>query len=133
MRILAITNLYPPHHIGGYELACQEAVEAFKTRGHHIKVLTSTYGADSPRSEGEVYRWLTCNFDKTIDWQTGVLKETANQAALRQICTSFEPEVVFIWNMSYISISLAALADTMGYPTCYYVFDNWLATFFPVF
>src|SRR5487761_838342 len=41
MRILAISNLYPPIFIGGYELCCHQAVDALRRRGHEARVLTS--------------------------------------------------------------------------------------------
>ena len=44
MRILVVSNLYPPHIIGGYELGCRDIVEALKRRGHELLVLTSDYG-----------------------------------------------------------------------------------------
>ena len=38
MRLLVLTNMYPPHHYGGYELSCQEAVEALRAAGHDVLV-----------------------------------------------------------------------------------------------
>ncbi len=40
MRILTISNLYPPDFIGGYEVLCQQAVDALRSRGHEVLVLT---------------------------------------------------------------------------------------------
>jgi len=34
MRILVLTNLYPPHYVGGNELRCRDITEALKERGH---------------------------------------------------------------------------------------------------
>ncbi|WP_163360424.1 glycosyltransferase family 4 protein, partial [Klebsiella aerogenes] len=41
MRILFLTNLYPPVILGGYEIACAQTAEALKKRGHEVRVLTS--------------------------------------------------------------------------------------------
>ena len=30
LRVLVLTNIYPPHHYGGYELACQAVVERWR-------------------------------------------------------------------------------------------------------
>src|SRR5436190_17861800 len=46
MKILVLTNLYPPHYVGGYELHCQTVVKALRKRGHEIAVLTSDHGVD---------------------------------------------------------------------------------------
>ena len=40
MKILVVTNLYPPHHVGGYELGCRDVVEKLRARGHTVRVLT---------------------------------------------------------------------------------------------
>jgi heptosyltransferase-2 len=105
-----------------------EMVENLKHRGHKVIVLTSTYGEDRVRSEADVQRWLMLRFDRALNWRAGLLKEAINQAAIRRVCERFVPEVVFLWNMSHISISLASVAHEMGVPICCYVFDNWLAT-----
>ena len=42
MKVLAISNLYPPDFIGGYELACAQVVDALRVRGHEVEVLTTS-------------------------------------------------------------------------------------------
>ena len=44
MKILVVSNLYPPHYVGGYELRCEVAVKALGARGHTVRVLTSNHG-----------------------------------------------------------------------------------------
>jgi glycogen(starch) synthase len=126
MRILVVSNLYPPYYVGGYELGCKDVVEGLKTRGHDVRVLTSTYKVNKVQMEEGVYRWLQACFDRTSD--RVLYKELVNQTAFKQLCGDFSPHIVFLWNITHISISLASLAEEMGLPTCYYVFDNWLAT-----
>ena len=41
MRILILSNLYPPDMIGGYELACSQVVDALQGRHHDVHVLTA--------------------------------------------------------------------------------------------
>ncbi len=41
LRILVVTNLYPPHYHGGYELRCAQVAEAMQSAGHTVRVLTS--------------------------------------------------------------------------------------------
>ena len=40
VKILVLSNLYPPDVIGGYELGCKQAVDALRARGHDVRVLT---------------------------------------------------------------------------------------------
>ena len=130
LRICVVTNYYPPHFIGGYELGCRDIVEALKRRGHQVKVLTSIYKVDQPQTDGEVYRWLQLS-----QWWTpnllrdlaGVLrKEQTNQKAFRQLCREFEPDLVYMWNPVGISLSIVSVAQRLGLPVCYFVSDHWL-------
>lgn len=41
MKILVITGLYPPYHLGGYEIRNKNIIDALACRGHTIKVLSS--------------------------------------------------------------------------------------------
>ena len=41
MRVLCVGNMYPPHHLGGYELVWQRAVQALRAAGHGVRVLTT--------------------------------------------------------------------------------------------
>ena len=130
LRICVVTNYYPPHFIGGYELGCRDIVEALKRRGHQVRVLTSTYKVDQPQTDGEVYRWLQIG-----QWWTPNLlrdlaavlrKETTNQKAFRQLCREFEPDLVYMWNPVGISLSIVSVAQQLGLPVCYFVSDHWL-------
>jgi glycosyltransferase involved in cell wall biosynthesis len=134
MRILVLSNFYPPYYIGGYELGCRDAVEALRARGHEVKVLTSTYGIEKPECEGDIYRWL----ETDIEWRNWkeqgspkyilklLKKELNNKRSLRRLCEMFPPDVVYIWKLTHTSISLAFSARDLGYPTCFYIFDHWL-------
>lgn len=128
MRILVISNLYPPHFIGGYELACENIVEALILRGHDVRVLTSTYAIGEEKIENNVYRLLRVHYHRSLLKATILYKEIVNQKHFRRLCADFAPELIFIWNATGISISLAHIAEQMRLPVCYYVFDNWLAT-----
>jgi glycosyltransferase involved in cell wall biosynthesis len=41
MRILALSNLFPPDVIGGYELLARDVVLALRARGHDVEVVTT--------------------------------------------------------------------------------------------
>jgi glycogen synthase len=49
MKILFVTNFYPPHSIGGYEQWCHEVAQILSTRGHQVSILTSRYGERGTR------------------------------------------------------------------------------------
>ena len=53
MKILVLSNLYPPDVIGGYELGCKQVVDALRARGHDVRVLTTAPRTPVP-AEGHV-------------------------------------------------------------------------------
>ena len=133
LQVLVVTNLYPPHHIGGYELGCQDVVEALRQRGHRVQVLTSRYGTARPRQEDHVFRWLPT----TLTWSYArptpgyylrlFLLEWQSQILFTRIIKKYQPRLVYIWSPRYISLRLAMVARRLGIPTVYFVSDDWLA------
>lgn len=132
MRILVVSNLYPPYYIGGYELACRDVVEALKARGHAVEVLTSTYKVAEPSSENGVHRRLQNDIElqlQNIESSQENLKsmEQHNRKLFRELCRDFKPEIIFLWNIARISLSLLYVAQQLNIPYCCYVFDGWTA------
>ncbi|BCS53764.1 glycosyltransferase [Geobacter sp. SVR] len=128
MKVLVVSNIYPPYFVGGYELGCCNLVEALIERGHEVRVLTSTYGVNRELVQPPIYRLLRIDFDRLPSFPKVVRKEAANQRHFRRLCVEFVPDIVFCWNMSNISLSIAAIAGDLKIPVRYYLFDNWLAT-----
>jgi glycogen(starch) synthase len=128
VRVLLISNFYPPHYLGGYELGCYEVAEALKRRGHQAQVLTSNYGLKQPEGDGVVNRWLQASIGQNLYLISDLLrKELHNRRALTRAVADFRPEVIYIWNLWQVSLSLAYAAEEMAIPVSYYVFDHWLA------
>jgi glycogen synthase len=132
MRILVLSNFYPPYYIGGYELGCYEAVEALKARGHEVRVLTSFYGLNRPEQNGEIYRWLVAD----IGWKNkGAIitalkllkKEIENRRAFKRLLKKYSPDIIYIWNLGFTSISLIFTARELDRPVCFFVFDDWVS------
>ncbi len=130
MRILVISRGYPPSDRDDYALGCQEIVELLKERSHQVQVLTSAPRLRKLQKEGDVHRWLIKDridrFD-TQSWQTAFLKEVVNQASLKMLCRDFQPDIIFLFDLSRISASFAVLAQDMGLPVCFYISSDWLA------
>ncbi|PIY46050.1 MAG: hypothetical protein CO096_28575 [Armatimonadetes bacterium CG_4_9_14_3_um_filter_66_14] len=135
MKILVVSNLYPPHYRGGYELGCHDVVRGLQARGHRVLVLTSTYGVSEPtRTEG-VWRVLDHEIDRAERLPLGPLtrfgqlarREQRSRAAFLAAVLAFTPDVVYFWNLANLSITVAFLAESSGTPVCYFVSDPWLA------
>jgi hypothetical protein len=43
VRVLTVGNMYPPHHLGGYELMWQSTVRRLRSTGHEVRVITTDY------------------------------------------------------------------------------------------
>lgn len=130
MRILVLTNFYPPYYVGGYELGCRDVVEGLRARGHEVRVLTSTYKVNKPSRKHGVYRWLQTDFESNGDRSSFfrlLRKEITNRWAFKHACRSFRPDVVYAWNVTHISVSNLLMAQRMGLPVCYFVSDHWLS------
>ncbi len=130
MRILALSNFYPPHHIGGYELRCREVVEGLRRRGHEVCVLTGRYGAgyDGERS-ADVVRALQLAWGPPYPPEdlVGLLAtEAADRRALADLVGAFQPDVVAIWGMEFASQSLVASVLASALPVHLCLDDRWL-------
>lgn len=132
MRILTISNLYPPYFIGGYELGCRDVMQGLVDRGHEVTVLTSTWQIQKPFVEDDgaikVHRVL----HHYIGHERASLKQLRqmnppNRAKLLALVQEFQPDVIYIWNMAGLPLRLAFDAQQTGKPICYYVSDLWLS------
>ena len=135
MRVLVISNLYPPHFIGGYELGCRDVARELARRGHHVAVLTSTHGVagpgdDAPVADSVMVRRALRHFIGEAQMPSAARQwrmNAANHALLARMVREFKPDVIYIWNLSGVSLTLAFAAQRTGLPVCYYVSDLWLA------
>lgn len=132
MKILALTNLYPPHYVGGYELHCQTIVEALRDRGHSVQVLTSDHRvATAPAArEPGVHRRLRVHglFGHPF---LGIRElrelELQNNATLREVMRHSEPDLVFAWGLAGLSRSMLFTLEDLGVPVAFAVCDHWIA------
>jgi len=132
LRILVLTNFYPPHSLGGMELSCQETVRALVDLGHSVRILTSNHGVQEPSVEGNVSRVLNLEMELSPlrnAWRM-LLRHRADLAesrrALRQSIEEFDAEVLFIWGMWNLPRQLAADAEKLMRARVLYRFaDYW--------
>ena len=133
-RILAIGNMYPPHHAGGYELMWQAAMRQAAGAGHRVRILTTDYRADAgrPEDDADVHRTLRWYWDLdryefpdlTLAGRLAV--ERHNRGELRRHLREFDPDVVSFWSMGCMSLSLVEQVRRMGIPAAFVVHDDWL-------
>ena len=130
MKILALSNLYAPHAIGGYEERCRQMVEFFSARGHDVRVLSSTHGVGREVVEGRVARRLRIHGFFGHPWLPPhrlFLLERHNHRVLREELAAHQPDVVHVWNLGGLSKSLMLTLQEWGGPVVYDVSDHWIA------
>ena len=127
-------NLYPPHHLGGYELMWRSAVGHLRERGHEVRVLTTDWREAEPdRSTPEdpdVHRelrwyWHDHAFPRLGPFAVARL-ERHNARTLDRHVAELRPDAVSWWAMGGMSLSLIARAHRDGLPAACAVVDDWL-------
>ena len=131
VKILVLTNLYPPHHAGTYDLRSQILVEALKTRGHTLHVLTSTHGIGNEQRGGDIERRVPIHgaFSHPLVMRYGELKtlEILSHQALQETVAAFKPDLIFVHSLEGLSKSLIFTLQNLRLPVVYAVDNYWLA------
>ncbi|MEO7300636.1 MAG: glycosyltransferase, partial [Verrucomicrobiota bacterium] len=133
MKILVLSNLYPPLYVGGYELHCQIVVEGLRARGHIVQVLTSDFDVARqwiPLVETNVQRSLKIHGMFGHPW-LGIheleKQEQNNNETLRAEIEKFSPDLVYVWNMGGLSKSMLFTVQRLNIPMDFCVCDHWIA------
>jgi len=132
MRILFLSNFFPPARPGGYTQWCHEVAEGLAEQGHTIGVLTSCYEKEkAPASEQNIYRLLHLEGDlayyQPLHFFTGWKKQhRENLLHLEHTIKDFAPDLIFVWGMWALSKALPALAEQLlPGRVVYYLSDYW--------
>ena len=123
MRILVISDLYPPAVQGGYELECETVVEHLRRR-HTVLVLTSTRGSDVGAHPGVVRR---LPFPGPARARSVLAPLDAIRAAVttRRALASFMPDLVYVWNGSGIPQAAICVSEASDVSVAYRVAEHW--------
>lgn len=131
MKVLAVGSMYPPLHLGGYELVWQSVTHHLNDLGWEVRVLTSDYCADDAGlSEENVFRelrwyWRDHEFPRLPHVQRLRL-ERHNQRVLARHLHELKPDVVSWWAMGGMSMSLITQVAERRIPAIGFVMDEWL-------
>jgi len=132
MRILFLSNFFPPARPGGYTQWCHEVAERLAERGHNVGVLTSRYELEkAPVGEQNIYRLFHLEGDldyyEPIHFFTQWKKQhRENLACLENTVRDFAPDLIFVWGMWSLSKALPALAERLlPGRVVYYLSDYW--------
>jgi glycogen synthase len=133
LRILVVTNLYPPGFEGGYELGCAHVVAALREAGHDVRVLTSAGSGDEewvarvlrmpPIFDRAVMGAATRAERRELDLRARV-REPENVAALEALLDDFRPQVAYLWNLLGVGgFALLGCLQERGVPWLWHLMD----------
>jgi glycosyltransferase involved in cell wall biosynthesis len=134
MKLLFLTNFFPPASRGGYEQWCQEVALGLRDRGHDVCVLTSTHRSNDlqPADPDWIQRNLFLEMEFT-SLENAVnfflarkTREKKNLTQLQETINKFAPDMVLVWGMWNLPRSLPALAEKLlPGKVAYYIGDYW--------
>lgn len=131
MKILIISNVFPPGFIGGYELGALDIAKGLYNNGHEIQVLTSNYFWDEHEELKflNVSRSLLC---PTLEHQLispDHVKQRyydfQNIRILGNTIRQFKPDITLAFNLFGLgSFSIIQYLQKISLPTVLYLMDN---------
>lgn len=135
MKILIISNLYPPVVLGGYELACANVAHALHAQEHEILVLTGAshlpHSDDPPWVERTLHQSWFQHYETAqgpiTEWRLhhAACSDYVNTFRVLEALRRFKPDVCYLWNT--IGIGGAGLLDLLnvaGVPWAIHLMDR---------
>ncbi len=130
MKLLFLSNYFPPAAVGGYEQWCQEVAQALVERGHRVSVITSPANVEGDGGmpvhrviELEVIAGLRSTIGRFLRRKQ---LETSSLARIEQIVNEIQPDVALIWGMWNVPRSIPVLIEhLLPERTAYYLCDYW--------
>lgn len=137
MKIIAVSNLYPPDGLGGYEMGCRQIVTALHEAGHEVTVLTAAPRKPIHADERHLLRTLRLADPYAPSARNGGHPQgRAHQLALAGCCDAYnvhrfvaelerlQPDLVYFWNLWGLGgISLIAATQLLGLPWRMHIMD----------
>jgi glycogen(starch) synthase len=111
VKVLVVSNLYPPEVLGGYELGCAQVVEGLRRRGHKVVVLTTpstAEGGDAVSIRRDLQLAPVYNPQRFAPFSSSTWRHVlaasnfvnaGNTSILAEALQVTEPDVVYLWNL----------------------------------
>lgn len=133
--MLGIGTVYPPHHLGGYEIIWQGVTRRLAAAGHSSRVLVTDYRhpgvPGEAREDPDVHRELDWYW-REHEWRSlgpmaRLRLEQHNARVFDRHLEQFRPQVICWWPVGGLSLSLIERARDAGVPSVFFVLDPWLS------
>lgn len=136
MRILLVSNLYPPYWVGGYEQIASWVAEGLAGRGHEVRVLTGRGPAFEGRREihgvldldlADLQRRYFDGPGRPVGLGSAVRRHVfslANYRAARRLLHEFPADLVSFWNPALVTHAPLLAARRAGVPAVVHFSDT---------
>jgi glycogen(starch) synthase len=138
MKILMVSNLYPPYYVGGYELRCALVAAGLRQAGHDVMILTSRFGVNSMQPvEHEVngvrVRRVLGQYylgpQDPVGWPyflAMVRPQVCDAHNFNRILDEFTPDLINWWSVRGLTKAILSIPRLRGIPDVFCVEDDWL-------
>lgn len=134
MRILAISNYYPPFHAGGYGLLCYSILERLRKRGHFVQVLTrkmaaaASVDAEVGASQVDVRRVL--RFPRERNPLQFIMESALNRRCVNRSLERYKPDIAYIFGVDGLGLETIRPCFKDTTPTVAMLGDTWYSQAF---
>lgn len=135
MKVMFVSNLYPPNAVGGYEELCWEVASRFVSLGHSVSVVTSAHGGEvASWPDQEVHQVLQLLIGKSVyhsfdgpRFRRATI-HAQNTQAMTEAVKRIKPDIIFCWNLFALDAAFFDWFRACELPVVVMLTDNWLAS-----
>ena len=134
MKLVILSDHYPPFIEGGAEIMCAMVVDGLIQRGHDVKILTSDFGAGASTGQENVSRilkYLDINRDhdnqlaRRFSHISQLMKAIQNYRITKRFLAHHDPDLVMICLFEYVSLLPLFAVQDLGKHHLYTVHYHW--------
>lgn len=106
VKILFVSNYWPPHHLGGYELGCSKIVNQLTQDGHDVTVLTNRnlVGFENSRPYGIVPKLIDFRLKSNLLQQA--FHSVANYWSFDRVLRIGSYDRVYYFGLNYVGFTM---------------------------
>ena len=131
MKVLVISNFFPPHVIGGAEIIAHHQARALAARGHEVRVLAGDnsrglpgYPIEQDSVDGMPVTRVSLTYLDFAPTGNNVAHAGVERIFLRLIA-QWRPDVIHAHHMAGLSLGILQLARAHGIRIALTLHDHW--------
>jgi len=117
-NILMITTLYPPFHLGGYDLRCRDIAEELIKNEHTVRVLVTRRGVKTKQIDNNIHRVLHSRFEKA-GFIKRIIWDISDLSYIRAQIRRFKPDIIYLFHTMSIARTIFPFLSNLRIPIIY--------------